>query len=454
MTRLLRDLARSTPLRLALALLALFAVVSLLSLWASYIVSQRSFLQTMREDLTQDMAGFRAAPTSLALARLVEAEAEATDPERMVLSYVAPNRRHFGNAVIARDADGYHILTGIPDNPRIKGRFMALTASMKGGQLTIARSLSDVEALRTVYLRILLLSLIPTVLIGLSGGLFMARRSAKRVRSINETLDRLTGGGLEARVGPGAGWPADLAEIGRKVDAMAEAQEGTVAALRQVSSDIAHDLKTPIQRVAVYLSDLSEHEVSDSVSQELLDKAKAELDGIVNVFHALLQIAQIETGSPKAGFKPVDLIELCATFRDLYEPAAADAGHSLLFTEPTATSFEVSGDRGLLGQVLANLIENAIRHTGTGTQIALSLQREDGQVVLSVSDNGPGVPSDERTLVLRRLYRGDQSRSTPGAGLGLSLVSSIATVHGAEVELEDNQPGLTVSLRFPDGDVP
>ncbi len=449
MTRLVRDLARSTPLRLALALVALFALVSLLSLWASYIVSQRSFLQTMRADLTQDMAGFRAAPTSLALARLVEAEAEATDPERMVLSYVAPTRRHFGNAMIARDADGYHILTGIPDNPRIKGRFMALTASMKGGQLTIARSLADVEALRDVYLRILLLSLIPTVLIGLSGGLFMARRSAKRVRSINETLDRLTGGGLEARVGPGPGWPADLAEIGRKVDTMAEAQESSVAALRQVSSDIAHDLKTPIQRVAVYLSDLSEREVSDGVSQELLDKAKAELDGIVGVFHALLQIAQIETGSPKAGFKPVDLVELCRTFRDLYEPAAVEAGHSLTFTHEDKARFEVLGDRGLLGQVLANLIENAIRHTQSDARITLSLTREDGRSVVSVSDNGPGVPPDERELVLRRLYRRDQSRSTPGAGLGLSLVSSIATLHGAAVELEDNAPGLRVVLRFP-----
>lgn len=443
------DLARSTPLRLALALVALFAVVSLLSLWASYIVTQRSFIQTIRDDLTQDMAGFRAAPTSLALARLVEAEAEATDPERLVLSYVAPNRRHFGNAVIGRDADGYHILTGLPDNPRVTGRFMALTASMKGGQLTIARSLSEVEALKSVYLRILILSLIPTVLIGLSGGLYLARRSASRVRTINDTLDALTGGGLDARVGPGTGWPADLAEIARKVDAMAEAQEGSVAALRQVSSDIAHDLKTPIQRVAVYLSDLSEREVSDRVSRDLLEKAKAELDGIVGVFHALLQIAQIESGSPKAGFAPVDLAELCGTFRDLYEPAAGEAGHDVTFTAPVEGPCTVNGDRGLLGQVIANLLENAIRHTPAGTAIEISLTRGEEGIVLGVADDGPGVPDDERELVLRRLYRGDQSRSTPGSGLGLSLVGSIASLHGAELHLTDNAPGLRVALCFP-----
>ena len=201
--------------------------------------------------------------------------------------------------------------------------------------------------------------------------------------------------------------------------------------------------------MAVYLSDLSEREVSDGVSQALLDKAKAELDGIVGVFHALLQIAQIETGSPKAGFKPVDLVELCGTFRDLYEPAAAEAVHSLTFTHEDKARFEVLGDRGLLGQVLANLIENAIRHTQPDARITLSLTREDGRSVVSVSDNGPGVPPDERELVLRRLYRRDQSRSTPGAGLGLSLVSSIATLHGATVELEDNAPGLRVVLRFP-----
>jgi signal transduction histidine kinase len=443
------DLLRSMPVRLALALVALFTVVSLLSLGATFIITQRSFDQAMRADLTQDMAGFRAAPSALALAQLVEAEARATEPERMVLSYLAPNRRHYGNAMIARDNDGYHILTGIPDNPKITGSYMALTASLHGGQLTIARNLSEIEALGDVFLSILGLSLIPTILVALSGGLFLARRSAARVRTISGTLDRLTGGQLDARIGPTTGWPVDLSAIGRKVDTMAQAQEASVAAIRQVSSDIAHDLKTPIQRVAVYLNDLSDRETLQPEAQDLLDKAKAELDGIVGTFHALLQIAQIETGSPKAGFGPVDLAELCATFCELYGPAATDADHELAFDRPGAAPVFVQGDKGLLGQVLANLIENAIRHTPAGSHITIALGETGGQVVLSVADDGPGVPEAERALVLRRLYRMDRSRTSPGAGLGLSLVSSIAALHGAEVHLRDNAPGLRVELDFP-----
>ena len=442
-------LFRSMPVRLALALVALFTVVSLLSLGATYVFTQRSFEQAMRADLTQDIAGFRAAPSASALSQLVEAEARVTDPERMVLSYIAPNRRHYGNALIARDEDGYHILTNIPDNPRITGQFMALTTSMRGGQLTIARSLGEINALRDLFLRILGLSLIPTVLIALSGGLFLARRSARHVRAINGTLDLLTGGRMDARVGPATSWSTDLAAIGRKIDTMAAAQETSVTAIRQVSSDIAHDLKTPIQRVAVYLNDLSDRDRLDTASQDLLDKAKAELDGIVSVFHALLQIAQIETGSPRSGFAPLDLADLCATFCELYEPAAMDAGHSLTFQPPETPLPKVLGDRGLLGQVLANLIENALRHTPEGSKVQISLTQSEGGVTLCVADDGPGVPESESGLVLRRLYRMDRSRTTPGAGLGLSLVSSIAALHGAEVALKDNSPGLRVELTFP-----
>lgn len=448
MPRLL-DLLRSMPVRLALALVALFTVVSLLSLGATYVITQRSFEQAMRADLRQDMAGFRAAPSALALAQLVEAEAEATDPERMVLSYLAPNRRHFGNAMIARDDDGYHILTGIPDNPQITGVYMSLTTSLHNGQLTIARNLSEIEALGDVFVRVLGLSLIPTILIALSGGLILARRSAARVRTINATLDRLTGGELDARIGPTHGWSNDLSAIGRKVDTMAKAQEASVAAIRQVSSDIAHDLKTPIQRVAVYLNDLSGRSRLDDTGEDLLGKAMTELDGIAGTFHALLQIAQIETGSPKAGFVPVDLSALCATFCELYGPSAQDANHELTYRAPAPEPVFVHGDKGLLGQVLSNLIENAIRHTPSGTQIEIGLSAKDDSIVLSVADTGLGIPHSERDLVLRRLYRMDHSRTSPGAGLGLSLVSSIVALHGADLTLSDNEPGLRVELTFP-----
>ncbi|OSP55975.1 two-component sensor histidine kinase [Pseudoruegeria sp. SK021] len=441
-------LLRSMPFRLAMGLVALFSVVSLISLAASYVVTQRSFDQAMRADLMQDMAGFRAAPTAAALAALVEAEARETDPARMVLSYSAPGLGHFGNAMIARDDDGYRIVSVTQGNAEIDGRFLSLTASLWGGQLTVARSRGEIDALRDVFLNILALSLVPTILIALSGGLYLARRSARQVRIIGKTLDQLTSGNLAARVGPTRGWSDDLARIGEKLDQMAEAQETSVAAIRQVSSDIAHDLKTPIQRVAVHLDDLLRQDDLPDRAVVLLEKATDQLDGVVSVFHSLLQIAQIETGSPRNQFRAVDLVELARTFCEIYEPSASDKGQHLVFIAPDAPSLRVWGDRNLLGQVLANLIENALRHTDAGARIEVGLRHHGQSICLWVADDGPGIPAVERDRVLRRLYRLDRSRTTPGNGLGLSLVASIAALHQTKAVLLDNGPGLRVEITF------
>jgi len=444
----LSPLLRSMPLRLAMGLVILFSAVSLVSLAASYLVTQNSFDQAMRDDLKQDMAGFRAAPSATALAALVEAEARETDPERVVLSYLAPNLRHFGNAMVGRDADGYHIVSVAQDGPQVEGRFLALTASLHGGQLTIARSRSEIDALRGVFLNILGLSLLPTILIALSGGLYLARRSARHVAIVGKTLDQLTSGDLEARVGQTKNWSDDLARIGTKIDQMARAQETSVAALRQVSSDIAHDLKTPIQRVAVHLDDLSQRGDLASPARELVDSAREELDGIVSVFHSLLQIAQIEAGTPGSHFAPVDLSDLIQTCVELYEPTASETGHALVTDISPGEIPRVNGERNLLMQMLANLIENALRHTPAQTRIVVSLKAEAAAVTLCVADTGPGIPESEVENVLQRLYRLDQSRMTPGSGLGLSFVSVVANLHDARLSLSDNAPGLRVSVVF------
>jgi signal transduction histidine kinase len=167
------------------------------------------------------------------------------------------------------------------------------------------------------------------------------------------------------------------------------------------------------------------------------------------IFRSLLQIAQIESGPSTVPFQPVDLGALAETFCEIYEPTATDAGKTLTCLVPDGTGCVVSGDRTLLGQVLANLIENAIRHTPAAASIAVSLAEDDKQVTLRVTDNGQGIPEPERDLVLRRLYRLDRSRTTPGSGLGLSLVSGILALHGAALALTDNAPGLSVAITFP-----
>ncbi|MFG6563198.1 sensor histidine kinase [Sulfitobacter sp. 1A13421] len=443
----LAGLWRSMPLRLALLLVLLFTIVSLLSLAASYAVTQRSFEQAIRADLAQDMAGFRAAPGAAALARLVEAESRETDPNRLILSYIGPNGRIYGNGAIARDNEGYHIVSLGAARAEYRGVYLTLTDTLYGGLLTIARSRAEITALREVFVNILLVSLLPTVLIALSGGLILARRSKRHVEVIRATLDRLTTGDLAARVAPGPRWSDDLLRIGEAVNQMARAQETSVAALRQVSLDIAHDLKTPIQRVSVHLDDLDRAEAAGADRAEPLARARAELEGIAAIFQSLLQLAQVEQGEARAHFASVDLTALCRTMVELYEPAAGEQGKHLLCDLPE-TPVHVTGDRALLGQLLANLIENALRHSGDAEAVEVALKQAAGQVTLTVADGGPGIPAEDRDKVLQRLYRLDRSRGTPGHGLGLALVDGVAKLHGARLELADNAPGLRVVVRF------
>ena len=443
----LSQLWRSMPLRLAVLMVGLFSAVSLLSLAASYAVTQSSFEQAIRADLAQDLAGFRAAPNARAVALLVKAESRETDPNRLILSYVSPSGQIYGNGAIARDDEGFHIISLDADRAEYDGAYLTLTEPLFGGLLTIARSRAEIAALGDVFVNILLISLLPTVLIALSGGLILARRSKRHVEVVGRALDDMTSGNLSARVEIGPRWSDDLRQIGGKLNEMAGAQETSVAALKQVSLDIAHDLKTPIQRVSVHLDALAHITKDGSDQAALVDKAQEELDGIASVFQSLLQLAQVEAGSPKARFTPVDLTALCRTIVEVFEPAAVEHGQ-ILQSDLAEESLIVNGDRALLGQMLSNLLENAMRHTPRGTTITVALDRHKGRPRLRVTDTGPGIPLDERDKAVRRLYRLDRSRHTPGNGLGLSLVDAVAKLHGAEFELGENAPGLSAIILF------
>lgn len=439
----LAQLWRSMPLRLAALLIGLFAVVSLISLAASYAVTQRSFEQSIRADLRQDMAGFRAAPSARAVALLVDAESREADPTRLIISYVAPSGRIYGNGAIAQDDTGFHIFSLNPERAEFDGKYISLTDRLRGGVITIARSRADLVALRAVFVNILWVSLLPTVLIALSGGLILARRSKRHVDVISGALEQMTSGDLGARVEVGPRWSDDMVRIGGKLNQMAGAQEAQMKALRGVSSDIAHDLKTPLQRVAVHLEALEQ--ASTGEVAPLVAQAQGEVTEMSRVFQALLQLAQVEGGAARARFAPVDLGDLARTIVEVFEPMAATSGHTLSLSVAPVT---VMGERTLLGQMLSNLIENALRHTDERA-IAIAVRGEDGHVVLSVEDDGPGIPASERAKVLQRLYRLDRSRATPGHGLGLSLVEAVATLHGAALRLEDAAPGLRVKVEFP-----
>ena len=441
----LRRLWRSMPIRLTILLVTLFAVVSLLSLAASYAVTQNSFESTIRASLRQDLAGFRAAPNARAVALLVDAESREADPNRLILSYVAPGGRIYGNGAVAQDDEGFRIFSFDPDRAEYAGEYLSLTDKLHGGIITIARSRAEIVALRDVFINILLISLLPTVLIALSGGLVLARRSKRHVEVVGRALDRMTSGDLAARVAIGPGWSDDLVQIGGKLNQMAVAQDAQMKAIRGVSSDIAHDLKTPLQRVAVRLEELQEHLPQDGTAAALVSETQGEVQDMGRVFRSLLQLAQLEAGSARKRFKPVELGETCRTVVEMFDPAAQASGHRLTLDLPEQ-AVEVAGDRMLLAQMLSNLVENALRHTPEGSNVTVRLDAVGPR--LSVSDDGPGIPEAERDKVRQRLYRLDRSRHTPGHGLGLSLVEAVATLHGASLTIADAAPGLRVEIAF------
>ena len=447
--RLMSRSAGSTPVRQAMALVAVFAVVNLVTLGLAYVGLRNAAERAMHANLVQLMAGFEVAASPAAAEVMAMAAAEAADPAHRVFAYIAPDGRVTGNADARLTRGGVEIRPMPEGRPLGHDGYMPLIERQAGGVLIIGESLTPIRELGRTFLGLLGLGLAPTVLVSLGLGAVIAARARARVERIEAALARLSEGALDARIPAEPGRADDLARIGARINRMAAAQEAATEALRQVSADIAHDLKTPLHRMTVLLHDLRGGLADGSREADLAARALAEAEGAVAVFQGLLTIAQIEGGARPA-FAPVDLNALAAGMAELYGPDAEDSGHPLTL-DLSPLPPVVPGDRSLLGQALANLIENALRHTPEGTAITLRTGIEAGRPVIEVADRGPGIPEGERGKVLRRLYRLERSRTTPGHGLGLSLVAATARLHGAELALLDNAPGLKVRITFPPG---
>jgi signal transduction histidine kinase len=239
----------------------------------------------------------------------------------------------------------------------------------------------------------------------------------------------------------------ELDRLAANLNAMLDRIQSLMESLKQVSSDIAHDLRTPLARLRQRLETASATAQTVEEFRASTDAAIAETEGLLETFSALLRIAQIESGSRRAGFATVDLSEIFLFVATTFTPVAEDQEHRLVSDiEPGAT---ISGDRELLLQLATNLVENAIRHTPRGATIEVKVRRNAEEVVAIVSDDGPGIPVEERAKVFRRFYRLEASRTTPGSGLGLALVAAVAELHDGSTSLLDHRPGLTVEVRFP-----
>ena len=439
-----RDALRSTPMRLTLRLVVLFLLVGSVSFLVTWWLANEALLSATEIVLEQEIEELSASGDPEIIARAVGDGAEQADPEHQILRYDGPGGP-VGNYLGPLPGEKLRQADLHDKGQDIDGSYILLSERIGEALLTVGQDTEAFDDLREVFINVLLFTLLPTAGLLLAGGMMIGLRSARRLTAIEDTLARLTSGDLTARLPPTPGPPDDLSRVGAGIDRLAAAQKASVAALKQVSTDIAHDLRTPIQRLALVL-DQGAADLPDAPAQEVFNRASAEIQHISTTFDALLRIAQIEGSGPGQNFAPVDLGQLARDIAELYDPAAQESGHQIWLQVSGKTI--VQGDRTLLGQAIVNLLENALRHSAPGT-VTLAV---DGQT-LSVGDHGPGIPEAEREAVLRRLYRLDRSRNTPGNGLGLSLVAAIVRRHGAELILTDNHPGLLATIRFSATDI-
>jgi signal transduction histidine kinase len=313
-----------------------------------------------------------------------------------------------------------------------------------GSILVVGTDTFDVQTLRHHLASFTIWSSIGITVLALIGGYFIGLVFLRRLERVNAAVARIMAGSLSERL-PTIGMSPEFDHLSRNLNEMLDRIAGLMEGLRQVSTDIAHDLRTPLTRLQQRLETMR---ASGSVAayEAGTEAALAQIEEIHVIFRALLRIGLIEGGERRQELNPVDVSELVERVTQAYQPVMEDAGRR--FSVQVKPSIWVLGDGELLAQLLTNLIDNALVHTPEGTAIGVSLFRDDRHSTIIVADSGPGVPADQRGKILTRFYRLDASRHTPGAGLGLALVASIAALHGAELSIEDNEPGLRVRLRF------
>lgn len=377
--------------------------------------------------------------------------AQNVDDDSIYLLADPQGRRMAGNlerwpSVVARIGEYYEIpiqRAGLRTLARVQ------RWDLPGGyHLLIGRDVQVRARLRTLLKDALLWAILIVLAVAGVGGVLVRNLFRRSLANVSATATAIAAGDLAQRVKlSGRGDELDqLAEvINEMLDRIARLMEG----VRQVSNAIAHDLRTPITRARARLEDAALHAESADELRAAIERATADLDGIVNIFQALLRISEIEAGSRRASFEPVDVAPLLDGVTELYEVLAEE--RDVMIRVNATPPLMVHGDAALIQQAVANLVDNALKFSPTGGTIRIDAVSTARELRVSVSDQGPGIPAEDRAKATERFYRGEAARNTPGSGLGLTLVAAVAHLHGGTLTLDDAAPGLTATLSFPLG---
>ena len=335
-----------------------------------------------------------------------------------------------------------------------------VTELTSGFRLLIGRDLDERRRLFGIVAKAAQWSILVVVVLGLGGGIFAARRVLRRIDAMTGTTQRIMAGDLTGRLPVGRSGD-ELDRLAENLNAMLERIEALMMGLKEVSDNIAHDLKTPLTRLRNRAEEALAKSGSETEYRSALERTIEESDGLIRTFNALLMIARAESGQARDNMDDFDAADVANGIHELYEPLAEDDGMTLRVKTVPAP---LHGNRELISQALANLVENAIKYgkpvatapppgadavIGANKEILIEARSDGAQVLLSVTDRGPGIPEADRRHAVERFVRLEASRTQPGSGLGLSLASAVATLHGGDLTLSDARPGLRATLAIP-----
>lgn len=333
------------------------------------------------------------------------------------------------------------------DPKRIERKFRAHVFDLPGDfHLLVGRDTEARGNFRRIMEEGFAWALIPVLVLGLGGGIVVGRYALHRVDAVAATSQEIIKGDLTRRV-PLSGSGDEFDRLAHTINEMLDQIDMLMTGMRAVTDSLSHDLRSPLTRAKGSIELALRREADTEAYRRALEQTNTELDTILRTFEALINIAEAEAGITRKTMARLDLSELMRDLFEMYQPISEDAGLELV---PEITpGISVTGHRQMLGQAVANLLDNAIKFTPRGGQIIVSVEKDSAGPVLRVRDNGPGIPEEHRGSVLQRFVRLDGSRTAPGSGLGLSLVAAVARLHNATLTLSENEPGLSASLSFP-----
>ncbi len=326
---------------------------------------------------------------------------------------------------------------------RARGRVFHLAG---GFELLVARDVHERYETERIFTTALPWSVALMLLLGVVGGGLISRNILSRLDAINRTSRDIVAGDLARRI-PVTRAGDEFDSLAEHLNRMLDRTERLMRGMRDVTDSIAHDLRTPLNRLRNRLESLLAHVDADSAQGREIEAAVGETDRLISTFNALLLIAEAEAGVVREAMTRVDLSAAIAGVAELYEPLAEEKGIALDIAPGGAAA--IHGNFSLISQALANLLDNAIKYTPAGGRVRIAVEDRPSGVALSVADTGPGIPEADRARVVERFVRLEESRNSPGTGLGLSLVAAVARLHEAQLELADNAPGLRATLLFP-----